>query len=117
MKSRLIVDYYYRLNILALSCFSPATLFHKINALLWYLGTLRTWSDSFGYQTGSMGKLMMRPDGVFSVGARETVEMIYEFEKPFILDSSKFERTFDEPALAHREAIRLIAELILFNFL
>lgn len=46
------MDYYYRLNILALLCFSPATLFHKINALPWYMGALRTWSDCLGYQTG-----------------------------------------------------------------
>jgi len=53
-----------------------------------------------------MGKLMMRIGGIFIVGARETVEMMYEFEKPFMVDSSKFERTFGERATPHREAIR-----------
>ncbi|TCV85834.1 class I SAM-dependent methyltransferase [Sulfurirhabdus autotrophica] len=39
------------MNILALLCFSPASLFHKINALPWYQGVLRTWADSLGYKT------------------------------------------------------------------
>ena len=57
-----------------------------------------------------MGKLMMGIGGIFIVGARETVEMMYEFEKPFIVDSSKFERTFGERATPHREAIRQTVE-------
>jgi nucleoside-diphosphate-sugar epimerase len=32
--------------------------------------------------------------GLFNPGARETVEMLYEFERPFVVDSSKFERAF-----------------------
>jgi nucleoside-diphosphate-sugar epimerase len=39
-------------------------------------------------------KAMMRMAGLFMPGAREMVEMSYEFEKPFVIDSSKFERTF-----------------------
>lgn len=46
------VNYYYRLNILALLCFRPALFFHKLNALSWYQGALRAWSDSWGYRTG-----------------------------------------------------------------
>jgi nucleoside-diphosphate-sugar epimerase len=42
--------------------------------------------------TTSMG--MMRMAGLSLPGAREMVEMSYEFEKPFVVDSSKFERTF-----------------------
>ena len=57
-----------------------------------------------------MGKLMMSIGGIFIVGARETVEMMYEFEKPFIVDSSKFERAFGERATPHREAIRQTIE-------
>src|SRR3970040_888466 len=57
-----------------------------------------------------MGKLMMRIGGIFIVSARETVEMMYEFEKPFMVDSSKFERTFGERATPHREAIRQTIE-------
>ncbi len=42
----------------------------------------------------SMGKMMVRIGGLFSPAARETVEQMYEWEKPYIVDSSKFERTF-----------------------
>jgi hypothetical protein len=41
-----------------------------------------------------MGRLMMWLGGLFIPEARETVEMMYEFEKPFVVDSSKFENTF-----------------------
>ncbi len=34
-----------------------------------------------------------------------TVEMMYEFEQPFIVDSSKFEKTFDMQATPMKEAI------------
>lgn len=54
----------------------------------------------------SVGKLAMRFAGLFITGARETVEMMYEFEKPFIVDSSKYERAFGEHATPLREAIR-----------
>ncbi|HEX6033575.1 MAG TPA: NAD-dependent epimerase/dehydratase family protein [Anaerolineales bacterium] len=42
----------------------------------------------------SMGKTMMTFGGLFIPEARETVEMMYEFDKPFVIDSSKFEKTF-----------------------
>jgi nucleoside-diphosphate-sugar epimerase len=54
----------------------------------------------------SMGKLMMAIGGLFIPEAKETVEMMYEFDKPFIVDSSKFEKTFGMPATPMREAIR-----------
>jgi nucleoside-diphosphate-sugar epimerase len=54
---------------------------------------------------GGMGSLMMRIGGLFIRGARETVEMMYEFEKPFVVDSMKFERTFDQHATPLHEAI------------
>lgn len=41
-----------------------------------------------------MGKTMMWIGGLFIPGARETVEMMYEFEKPFVVDHSKFEKRF-----------------------
>jgi hypothetical protein len=53
-----------------------------------------------------MGKLMMAIGGLFIPEAKETVEMMYEFDKPFIVDSSKFEKTFGMPATSMREAIR-----------
>ncbi|MCJ7513053.1 MAG: NAD-dependent epimerase/dehydratase family protein [Anaerolineales bacterium] len=45
-------------------------------------------------RSSAISKRMMRLAGLFIPGAREAVEMMYEFEKPFIVDSSKFEKTF-----------------------
>jgi nucleoside-diphosphate-sugar epimerase len=50
--------------------------------------------------------MMMRMAGLFAPGARETVEMLYEFEKPFVVDSSKFQRTFGMQPTSMREIIR-----------
>jgi len=58
----------------------------------------------------SMGKLMMMIGGLFIPEAKETVEMMYEFEQPFIVDSSKFEKAFDVKATPMREAIRETVE-------
>ena len=54
----------------------------------------------------SMGKLMMAIGGLFIPEAKETVEMMYEFDKPFIVDSSKFEKAFGMKATPMHEAIR-----------
>ncbi len=53
-----------------------------------------------------MGKFMMRLGGLFIPEARETVEMMYEFEKPFIVDDSQFKRAFGDHATPLRDAIR-----------
>jgi nucleoside-diphosphate-sugar epimerase len=53
-----------------------------------------------------MGKLMMQIGGLFIPEAKESVEMMYEFEKPFVVDSSKFEGTFGMKATPMREAIK-----------
>lgn len=54
----------------------------------------------------SMGKLMMAIGGLFIPEAKETVEMMYEFEAPFITDSSKLEKTSGMKATPLREAIK-----------
>lgn len=54
----------------------------------------------------AMGKWMMWMGGLFIPEAKETVEMMYEFEQPFIVDSSKFEETFGMQATPMREAIK-----------
>jgi nucleoside-diphosphate-sugar epimerase len=53
-----------------------------------------------------MGKLMLRLGGLFIPEARETVEMMYEFEKPFIVDDSQYKRAFGGQATPLREAIQ-----------
>jgi nucleoside-diphosphate-sugar epimerase len=42
----------------------------------------------------SVPKLVLRALGVFNPTMRELVEMTYEFDKPFVLDTTKFESTF-----------------------
>jgi nucleoside-diphosphate-sugar epimerase len=54
----------------------------------------------------SMGRAMLALGGLFIPEARETVEMMYEFNKPFVIDSSKFEKTFGMRATPVHEAIR-----------
>jgi nucleoside-diphosphate-sugar epimerase len=54
----------------------------------------------------AMGKTMMWIGGLFIPEAKEMVEMMYEFEQPFIVDSSRFESTFGVKATPLKEAIR-----------
>jgi nucleoside-diphosphate-sugar epimerase len=54
----------------------------------------------------AMGRTMMMVGGLFIPEAKETVEMMYEFEQPFIVDSSKFEKTFGMKATPMKEAIK-----------
>ncbi len=55
---------------------------------------------------GAVSKTMLRLVGLFMPGAREIVEMMYEFEKDFVVDSSKFAATFGLQATPYREGIR-----------
>jgi nucleoside-diphosphate-sugar epimerase len=58
----------------------------------------------------AIGKTMMRMAGLFIPGARETVEMMYEFEKPFVVDSRKFETAFAIKATPLKVAIHETVE-------
>jgi nucleoside-diphosphate-sugar epimerase len=51
-------------------------------------------------------KILLRAMGLFNPGMREMIEMLYEFEEPFVVDDSRFERAFGEQATPLREAIR-----------
>ena len=51
------------------------------------------------------GRAIMMIGGLFIPAARESVEMMYEFEKPFIVNSRKFERTFGMRATPMAQAI------------
>jgi nucleoside-diphosphate-sugar epimerase len=50
--------------------------------------------------------MMMRLGGLFIMPARETVEMMYEFEKDFVVDSSKFTKVFGLKATPYRDGIQ-----------
>jgi nucleoside-diphosphate-sugar epimerase len=57
-------------------------------------------------KASGMSKTMMALAGLFMPGARAFVEMWYEFEKPFVVDSSKFERAFGVKATPIEDAIK-----------
>ncbi|MDQ1911955.1 NAD-dependent dehydratase [Paenibacillus sp. GD4] len=44
----------------------------------------------------SMGRVMIAIGGLFIKEARESMEMMYAFEQPYVVDSSKFFRTFGD---------------------
>ncbi len=52
-----------------------------------------------------MGRIMMAIGGLFIPAAREMVEMMYEFEQPFQVDSSKFIQAFGNLATPHETGI------------
>ena len=58
----------------------------------------------------AMGRTMMSLGGLFIPEARESVEMMYEFEKPFVVDSSRFEKAFGQKATPLSESIPATAE-------
>jgi nucleoside-diphosphate-sugar epimerase len=51
-------------------------------------------------------KILLRAMGLFNPPLRETIEMLYEFEEPFVVDHSEFERAFGIRATPLREAIK-----------
>jgi nucleoside-diphosphate-sugar epimerase len=53
-----------------------------------------------------MGKPMLILGGLFIPAAREVVEMLYEFDQPFRVDSSKFIRAFGDIATPHAIAVK-----------
>jgi len=50
-------------------------------------------------------KILLRAMGLFNPGMREIIEMLYEFEEPFVVDHAKFERAFGKHATPLKEAI------------
>lgn len=53
-----------------------------------------------------INRWMLTLAGLFSRDVREVREVLYQFEGPFVVDASKFERTFGGHVTPHREAIR-----------
>jgi nucleoside-diphosphate-sugar epimerase len=51
-------------------------------------------------------KIVLRVLGLFNPVLRETIEMRYEFDEPFVVDDSDFRRTFGNQATPLREAIQ-----------
>ena len=53
----------------------------------------------------TIGKTMMTLGGLFVPEAREMVEMMYEFEKPFVVDSRKFIGAFGDISTPYEKAV------------
>jgi nucleoside-diphosphate-sugar epimerase len=74
--------------------------------------TSRQFIEMVFEETGHPPKIQVLPKfllkilSLFNPTLRELDEMLYEFEEPFILDHSKFERAFGNHATPLREAIR-----------
>jgi nucleoside-diphosphate-sugar epimerase len=56
-------------------------------------------------KASGMGPFMMRLGGLFVPEARASVEMMYQFLKPFVVDAHTFERTFGLTATPLREGL------------
>jgi nucleoside-diphosphate-sugar epimerase len=61
-------------------------------------------------KVSGMGRTMVRIGGLFVPEARETVEMMYEFDKPFVVDSRKYVESFGDHATPVLEAIATTVE-------
>jgi nucleoside-diphosphate-sugar epimerase len=57
-------------------------------------------------KVGGMGRLMLLLGGLVIPEARESIEMIYQFERPFIVDHSDYARTFGDHATPLEEGLR-----------
>lgn len=69
-----------------------------------YIGVLFNAANQ-PLKVGRVSPLMMRMAGLFAVGAREMVEMMYEFTDDFVVDHSKFTRAFGDHATPLHESV------------
>lgn len=53
-----------------------------------------------------VSRWMLALAGLFSRDLREIGEVLYQFERPFVVDASKFQRTFGGHVTPHQQAIR-----------
>lgn len=58
----------------------------------------------------SMGRGMLRMVGLFMPGARETIEMLYQFERDFVVDTRKFSERFGMQATPIEEGVASTVE-------
>jgi nucleoside-diphosphate-sugar epimerase len=57
-------------------------------------------------RVGAIGRPAIRALGLVVPVAREANELLYQFEAPYVVDSSKFARAFGGAATPHREGVR-----------
>ncbi len=72
----------------------------------------RIMEEVLGHKVKFMaaGKMMMSFLGLFIPAMRESVEMLYEWDKPFIMDSSKAEKAFGWQGTPLKDAMRATVE-------
>ncbi|MGO8946709.1 MAG: NAD-dependent dehydratase, partial [Ktedonobacterales bacterium] len=58
----------------------------------------------------SVPDIVLRTLGLVNPLVREVVEMLYEFNQPFVVDSSQFVHAFGDIATPHQEAVRRTLE-------
>jgi nucleoside-diphosphate-sugar epimerase len=74
--------------------------------------TTRQFAELVGREIGQpvklrvAGPLMMTVVGLFSPGAREMKDMMYEFAEPFVVDDSDYRAAFGNGVTPHEAAIR-----------
>jgi nucleoside-diphosphate-sugar epimerase len=64
-------------------------------------------AEAFGTQSRYrvLGRPMLRLAGLFNRDVRESHEMLYQYESPYVFDSTKFRQAFDFEATSYREGI------------
>ncbi len=69
---------------------------------------VRIMEEELGHKVKFMaaGKLMISMLGLFAPTLRESVEMLYEWDKPFIMDSSKAQKAFGFQGTPLRQAMK-----------
>lgn len=76
--------------------------------------TGRQWIAAFAEALGVppksqvAGKAIVRLLGLFNPIMRETVEMLYQYDRPYVFDSSKFTNRFGITATAYEEGLKAI---------
>ena len=65
-------------------------------------------SEAAGVQARALAVsgLLLRVLGLTNGVLRESVEMLYEFNEPYLIDGSKYTRAFDGLPTSHQEAMR-----------
>jgi nucleoside-diphosphate-sugar epimerase len=73
---------------------------------------VKIMENALGHKVKYMasGKVMMSVLGLFIPAMRESVEMLYEWDKPFIMDSSKAEKAFGWQGTSLKDAMRATVE-------
>jgi nucleoside-diphosphate-sugar epimerase len=69
---------------------------------------VKVMEDALGRKVKFMaaGKLMLSMLGLFMPTLRESVEMLYEWDKPFVMDSSKAEKAFGWQGTSLKDAMK-----------